>query len=267
MRMYKLLLVTDQKEVAALFRSRIDWPRLNCRPPQIVETAEDAIALLNSAAVDAVGFRMDTAAAAPLKRFLRYGRPSLPVFAVYDSLEKQLPALQEMKTVLDRLHADFIDDYYDEDAMLTMLRDEVTHSMLAGEFKDWSSLKRGLSLIRARLSLDAPGLLYEIDMPQGEIYLSEHHGHAQERLECALRNNFFGRYVDGIYYAVGVLTPRHIRLACIPMANDVPEDSEIFAARVDEHVQRSIQRIKEYLDLDLSVVNVTWLNGLKDLIA
>ena len=264
--MYKLLLVTDQKEIAALFRNRIDWPALNCCPPQIAETAEEAISLLNSTPVDAVGYKMGRAAA-PIKQFLRYIRPSLPVFDVYDSLETQLPALQELKKLLDRMHDDFIDDYYDEDAMLTMLRDEVTHGMLAGEFKDWPALKRGLRLIRSRLSLEAPSLLYEIDMPQGEIYLSEHHGHAQERLESALRNNFFGRYVDGIYYAVGVITPRHIRLACIPMANDVPEDAEIFSARVDEHVQTSILKIKEYLGLDMSVVEISWLNGLKDLIA
>ena len=264
--MYKLLLVTDQKEIAALFRGRIDWAKLNCRPPQIAETAEEAIALLNSTPVDAVGYKMNGSAAA-LKQFLRYGRPSLPVFAVYDSPEKQLPALEELRRLLDRMHADISDDYYDEDAMLTMMRDEVTHGMLAGEFKDWPALKRGLKMIRSRLSLEAPGLLYEIDMPQGEIYLSEHHGHAQQRLESALRNNFFGRYVDGVYYAVGVLTPRHIRLACIPMANEIPEDAQAFSARVDEHVQSSIQKIKEYLDLDMSVVEVSWLNGLKDLIA
>ena len=101
--------------------------------------------------------------------------------------------LRQTTSVLDRLRADYADAYYDEETMLTLQRDEILHSLLAGEMRDWESLMREMKLIRAHVSLDKPCVLYEIDMPQGEVYLSEHSGHAQERLESALRNNFFGR--------------------------------------------------------------------------
>lgn len=264
--MYKLLLVTDQESIRALFENQIDWASLDCRKPQIAATAEEAIALLNSSPVDAVGYYLSKPAAVPLIRYLRYGRPSLPIFEVCDQPEKQLPVLRETRALLDRLHADFSDEYYDEDAMLTILRDELAHQMLAGEIKEWPALERSLKLIRARLDMQAPCVIYEMDMPQGEVYLSEHQ-HAQERLESALRNNFFGRYVDGIYYAVAVLTPRHIRLMCIPMQSDTPEDPAAFAARADEHIHDSLQQIKEYLDLDMTVVHSAWLQtGLRELI-
>lgn len=264
--MYKLLLVTDQESIRALFEGQIDWERLDCRKPQIAATAEEGIALLNSSPVDAVGYYLSKPAAVPLVRYLRYGRPSLPIFEVCGQLEKQLPILQETRALLDRLHADFSDEYYDEDAMLTILRDELAHQILAGEIREWPALERSLTLIRARLDTQAPCVMYEMDMPQGEVYLSEHQ-HAQERLESALRNNFFGRYVEGVYYAVAVLTPRHIRLICIPMQGDTREEPAAFAARADAHIHDSLLQIKEYLDLDMTVVHSAWLQtGLRELI-
>lgn len=260
--MYKLLIVTDREDIRQMFAGEIDWARLNCRMPRIVGTAEEAITLLNSSAVDAVGIHMAEAQATPLVRFLNYGRPSLPMFAVYSSLEKQMPVLKDTRQLLDRLHQDFSDDSYDEETMLSIQRDELIHSMLSGQQNDWDRVKSLLRLTRLRINPAAVCVLYEIDMPQGDVF-SDHHYHAQRRLERALRNNFFGRYVEGIFYAVAVLTPRHIRLLCIPMMNEAEEAPESFAARADEHVQDAIGRIKEYLDLDMEVVHSAWLDGLR----
>ena len=75
--------------------------------------------------------------------------------------------------------ADFADDY-DADAMLRLQRDELIHSLLAGELNDWPMVERELKLIRARFDASKPCILYEVDMPQGDVYLSEHHGHGHE---------------------------------------------------------------------------------------
>lgn len=264
--MYKLLLVTEQKEIQDLFQHQIDWAAINCRAPLLAASAQEAIEMLNSKAIDAVGYHLPKDTAAPLVQFLRYGRPSLPIFEVSADQEKQTTILGELVRVLNRLHADFSDDYYDEDAMLTLQRDELVRNLLAGQVHDYAVLERELKLIRSRIDPARTGLLYEIDLPQGDVYLSEHHGHAQQRLESALRNNFFGRYVDGIGYAVAVLTPRHIRLVCMPMQSDIPEEAEAFARRADDHVHESIQNIKEYLDLDMTVIQTLWLDGLKELL-
>lgn len=263
--MYKLLLVTDQESIRQLFRCQIDFAKLYCKEPLIVETAEEAIECLNSRAIDAVGYAMDRKKARALIDYLNCSRPSLPIFEVVDDADKQMQILMETKVVLNRLHADFADDYYDEETMLNMQRDELTHNMLSGNVDSLETLERGLKLIRSRMDPHGTCVLYEIDLPQGEVYVTEHR-HAQERLERALRNNFFGRYVEGIYYAVAVLTPRHIRLVCIPMLGKEPEENEAFAARADRHVQESIQKIKEYLDLDMQVVQSAWLHGLRELV-
>ena len=264
--MYKLLLVTDRDDLLTLFRDQISWNNLNCRVPYTATSPQEAIDLLNSKPIDAVGYRFFNTDGMALTKFLRYGRPSLPIFQICTDCEQQRAMLKQTVAVLDRLHADYADEYYDEEAMLTIQRDELVHDLLAGKVRDWDSLQRELKLIRAHVSLDKPCVLYEIDMPQGDAYLSEHRGHAQKRLESALRNNFFGRYVDGVYYAVSVLTPRHIRIVAMPMNGREPESPDAFGARTDAHVAESIQKIKEYLDLDMNVVQSAWLDSVKDLL-
>ena len=264
--MYKLLLVTDREDISSLFRDQIDWAKLNCRKPYFAADPQQAISLLNSKAIDAVGYRFFGLDGIALTKFLRYGRPSLPIFQVCETVDAQTMVIRQTVSVLDRLHQDYADEYYDEESMLTLQRDEVMHSLLAGEIQDWESLNREMKLIRAHVSLDQPCVLYEIDMPQGEVYLSEHQGHAQQRLESALRNNFFGRYVEGIFYAVAVLTPRHIRIVCMPMHGQEMGTPEAFGQRTDAHINESIQKIKEYLDLDMTVVQSAWLDSVKDLL-
>lgn len=264
--MYKLLLVTDREDIQSLFDGQINWPLLNCRPPYLAADANSAIELLNTKAIDAVGYRLEKSDAFPLTKFLRYGRPSLPIFEVSDQRQRQMVALKQLVAVLDRLHSDFYDEYYDEEAMLTIQRDELMHRLLAEEMTDWDAVKREMKLIRSHVSLDKPCILYDIDMPQGDVYLSEHRGHAQQRLESALRNNFFGRYVEGIYYAVAVLTPRNIRIVCMPMHGQEPETPEEMGRRTDAHISESIQRIKEFLDLDMEVKRSAWMESLQGLV-
>lgn len=264
--MYKLLLATDRKDLLSQFRDQIGWPQLNCRSPYTASSPQEAIDLLNSKAIDAVAYRFFDVDGMPLTKFLRYGRPSLPIFQLCMNCDEQAAVIRQAVSVLNRLHGDYADEYYDEESMLTLQRDELIHSLLAGEITDWDNLVREMKLVRAHVSLDEPCVLYEIDMPQGEVYLSEHRGHAQKRLESALRNNFFGRYVEGIYYAVAVLTPRHIRIVCMPMHGQKKESQETFGSRTDAHINDSIQKIKEYLDLDMTVVQSAWLDSVQDLL-
>ena len=53
--MYKLLLVTDRDDLLTLFRDQIPWQNLNCRAPYMASSPQEAIDLLNSKAIDAVG--------------------------------------------------------------------------------------------------------------------------------------------------------------------------------------------------------------------
>ena len=264
--MHKLLLVTNQEAVREMFEKRIDYSMLNCRAPMAAAAAEEGFAVLTASGVDAVGFALDAAETEKLERFLGQNKPNLPVFTVTYDIPSQQAILKETCQLLDKLHADFSDDYYDEESMLIRHRDDLSHKLLAGEISDAAYLARMLRLIRSPIDPQARCVLHEIEMPQGDIFLSEHSGHAQQRLERALRNNFVGRYADGVCYAAAVLTPRHIRIVSIPMCGAKAEEAEAFAARVDAHVSEAIQNIRQYLDLEMRVTASCWLNGLNELI-
>ncbi len=248
--MYKILLATDREQIRSLFH-RQTWPFLGFSEPLYAGDSAKAISLLNSKAIDAIGFYFDAPMADELTKFLHYERPSLPVFMVCEDEEKQRTVLREMASVLNKMHSDMADAPYDDEMMRNMLRDELMHRLLSGEVEDFSVAERQLKLIRSHLSMTRPCKVYELDMPQGEVYVSEH-TNAMERLERALRNNFFGRYVDRIYYAVAVLTPRYIRVAALPQAG-IDQEQHDFEARADSHVSESLGMIKEYLNLDIDI--------------
>lgn len=263
--MYKLLLATDQSSVRTLFENGISWEKEGFSKPLVVTTAEEAIALLKSKPIDAVSFHLRKNQAEPLMNYLLDERPTLPIFECYASPDKQLAVLMDLKNLLNRLHADFADEVYDEAQMMDIVRDELTHSLLSGEITKKEVLLRWLQLIRARLDYDKPCMLFELDMPQGEVYLADRWHHGQERLENALRSNFFGRYVEDIYYAVAVLSNRHIRLVAIPRVG-LLMDGASFSSKTTAHVLDSIQNIKEYLDLDIRVLDSGMLHSLTDFI-
>lgn len=263
--MYKLLLATDQPSVIELFENGIAWENEGFQKPIIVPTATEAIDLLKSRPIEAVGFHLSKKQADPLLNYLQDERPTLPIFETYSTAKKQLPVIADLRHLLNRLHEDFADEVYDEETMMGIVRDELTHTLLSGEITKKEVLIRLLQMIRSNIAYDKPCMLFELDMPQGDVYLSDRWHHGQERLENALRSNFFGRYVDDIYYAVAVLTNRHIRLVAVPRQN-LSIDPAAFSAKTTAHVLDSILSIKEYLDLDIQVMESGIVQSLTDFI-
>lgn len=263
--MYKLLLATDQPVIRELFEHGIAWDREGFSKPIITDTPKEAIALLKTKPIDAVGFYLCNIQADTLLLYLQAERASLPIFSVYPTAEKQVVVLKELSKLLNRLHSDFADEVYDEAAMMDIAREELTHLLLSGGITKKEVLIRWLQMIRARIAYDEPCMLFELDMPQGEVYLTNLWHHGQERLENALRSNFFNRYAEGIYYAVAVLSNRHIRLVAV-QGRGLNLDTATLARKTNAHVRDTIETIKEYLDLDIRVVESGLLNSLTDFI-
>lgn len=258
--MYKLLLATDQKDIQEAF-GRYPWQEMGFYPPLIATSSEEAIQLLNSKAIDAVGYHFEKKNGIALSNYLHHDRPSMAIFSVAEDSQKQLTVIRELADMMKRLHSDFADEPYDDEAMRTFMRDELTHDLLSGEIEDFAFAERQFKLLRSHISFTRPCMVYELDMPQGEVYMTMHRN-GLERLERALRNNFFGRYIDRTYYAVAVLTPRHIRVAAIPKGGE-EQDMDDFENRANAHVEDSIERIKEYLDLDIDMVTCGMIPNLK----
>ena len=57
-----------------------------------------------------------------------------------------------------------------------------------------------------------------------------------------------------------------IRIVCMPMHGKEPETIDALGAMTDAHIRDSIQRIKEYLDLDMQVTESAWLGSVQELL-
>ncbi len=251
--MYKLLLVTDREEVRDVFLRITDWINMSYHPITIISDVPEAIDYLETHGVDAVGYSVRYTDVSPLHQYLVERRPSLPIFQTHQHDETLRNELKRIRSFLDRMHMDYSDADYDEEATLEYLRDELVHQLLAGEVDAASDLKSRLKLVRAQISSTEPCFLFDFDMPQGEVYLSDRWHYGSERLENALRTNFFGRFIEGIYYGVAVLTPRHIRLIAFQRSDAKGEDTETVSIKVQQRVQKVVSDIKQYLDLDLDL--------------
>lgn len=251
--MYKLLLVTDREDVRDVFLRIKDWVNMSYHPITIISDVHQAIEYLETNGVDAVGYSVRFTDVSPLHQYLVERRPSLPIFQTHQHDETLRTELARIRGFLDRMHLDYSDADYDEEATLEYLRDELVHQLLAGEVLSAMELKSRLKLVRAGISPTEPCFLFDFDMPQGEVYLSDRWHYGSERLENALRTNFFGRFIEGIYYGVAVLTPRHIRLIAFQRGDANGRDLENLSNLVQQRVQKVVGDIKQYLDLDLDL--------------
>lgn len=265
--MYRVLFATNEPAVLEPLNGITSWQSMNFHEPILVSNADEAINVMESKRVDGIAYMLDTDEARKLYVYLNTMRPSLPIFQIRHTFEEQQEELIRLRRLLDRVHADMYDDVYDEAAVLDMLRDETTHNLLAGEIETDEHLRTALQLLRSFVSPDKEAILYDFDLPQGEVYLSAQWHYGSERLENALRNHFFGRYYEDIYYAVAVLTPRHIRVAACQRYDTQDISENALLEKADSHVSQALENIKEYLGLDMTVTGCHYLDKLSLLTA
>lgn len=260
--MYRILIALKDPQSFATMNESIEWHSLNFHEPMIVTSAEEAISIMETKRVDCIAYILDQYEAQTLNTYLTKVRPSLPIFQIKRRVESQLHVMKDMLRYLDRLHSDMYDEVYEESVILDMLRDELGHNLLAGEISNDKVLRGRLQMLRSYVDPDKRCVLYDFDMPQGEVYLMNQWHYGSERLENALRNNFFGRYYDDLYYSVAVLTPRHIRVVACQRMEGENESEESLVNRTNQHIEQSLDNIKAYLGLDLVIAQIHILDSL-----
>lgn len=264
--MYRILIAVQETAAFEQMNAEIDWQSFNFHAPMIVSSADEAIAMMESKRVDCIAYILSKYDAHKLDGYLRSVRPSLPVFQIKRNVESQQNVLRDLLRVLDRLHSDMSDEVYEESVVLDIIRDELTHNLLAGEIHSVSTLRGRLEMLRSYVSLEKKCVMYDFDMPQGEVYLMNQWHYGSERLENALRNNFFGRYYDNLYYCVAVLTPRHIRVLACQRIEGEDEETDKLLESTDMHVSQAVENIKEYLGLDLLLAETHVLDNMTALV-
>ena len=167
--MYKILIGTNREAVVRA-SGMIDWANLDIQAPYLASTSEEAIGLLNTTAIDAVGMSFEGDTGEQLQRFLHTERPSMAIFPISTQPDKQQEYLTELRDMLRHMHTDYVDQALDNESIRVMVRDELVHNLLCGLLTDMDAAERKFKLIRAHLSFTRTCVVYEMDLPQGEIY-------------------------------------------------------------------------------------------------
>lgn len=258
--MYKLLLATDQPEILDAFAAVPSWEGMGFRPPRQVSSARAAIESLKAHHVDAIAFALPEADEQLLMAHLAADHPILPIFATSKASSEVVASVEELRRLLNRTHMDFSNDDFGEKDMLQLCRHEFFRDLLGGRVVGEKNVLSHLRLLRSRMDPTKPCVVVDMALPEGDDFLSGRWHYGPERLEVALRN-FFGAELDGMRMLASVLPDQRIRLLCCPMLGaDVEADS--ITAAVSSHAQEAMDQVREYLGLDLSIVNIHILPAL-----
>ena len=257
--MYKLLLATDKPEIMEAFQAVGSWESLGFRTPRMVSTPQTAMDSLKKHHADGIAFAFDDKGNETLMNHLIQEYPILPIIDAGRNAGQVTDAVCELRSLLNRTHADFSNDNFGEADMLQIVRHEFFRGLIGGKVATGADVVRRLRLLRSRMSADQPCVLLELAMPEGDSFLTGRWHYGSERLEVALRD-FFGVELEGMRMLVSVLPDERIFLLACPMLGEEALDS--ISGVVNRHAEESIAHVREYLDLHLSIAGVRVLPNL-----
>lgn len=257
--MYKLLLATDKPEIMEAFQAVNSWESLGFRTPRMVTTVQAAMDSLKKHHADGIAIGFDGAEDAALTACLMQDYPILPMINASRQPGQVIDDVCELRSLLNRTHADFSNDSFGEADMLQLCRHEFFRALIGGQIKQPADVVRRLRLLRSHMSPEQPCVLLQLAMPEGDDFLTGRWHYGSERLEVALRN-FFGAELDGMRMLVSVLPDERIFLLACPMLGEAAADS--ISGVVYSHAEESIAHVKEYLGLHLTIAGVRVLPNL-----
>ena len=243
--MYRLLLIAQPSDVAdpALLRTQ------GYDPVQFVPDVAAAVECIGQKTYDAVGVFTDKDFE-HLSDQLKAKQNHTPAFVFSRDPETQAAILKDVRHLLHRLHVDYIDEQYSLEELSAIVQYEMVHNLLSGKANDAEKLYRWFDMLRSDIPLNLPCRAYSLGMPQGDLYLTDHWHHGQQRLQKALERNFFSHIDHVAYCAVSFISPVEARLLLVPGA---AEDCDSLTDALDNSVLHTVNEIKSYLDLDIDV--------------
>ena len=259
--MYRLLIVTTNRDVKEMFASMEGWEALDVKPPRVRESVEDAVECMKKHPIDAIAVE-ELPEFEPLMKYLDEQAPSMPLFDIKRDAKAQMATVREAVRLLTRLRADDSNDEYDPAYMMERERARWLRRVIAGLEPTAEDICRGLRLHRCTERPCVPCVLARLELPSDDGFMSERWHYGGERLEVAL-SNFFGREHGHMRLRVAVISPEEVRVLCYP----VDESEGLSENAAFEYVQETIEQIARYLGLTLKVLEVRRMAGLTDFAA
>ena len=268
--MYKLLLVSDRKQILDAFSQIDNWERQGFKPPHIRHDFEGAKDSLAKHHADGIAIAVSSEEEEEkILAYLQEFYPNVSIFQAGRNTEEILRYLSELNILLNRIHADFSNDSFKEIDMLQECRHEFFRKLMTGGIYCKDDVTRGMRLLRSRMDAEKNCLLIELE----QLYISDdnklegrwHYGPG--RLELALRNSFGGD-VDGIHILPTVHPDGRILVLCCPLYGvEAKVSGDNMTAMLTTHIAEGITHLKEFFGLDLHMIGIRVLPSLYALCA
>ena len=254
--MYTILLATDQPDILRNFQGFSGWETLGFNAPLFASDAEEALAVLSKSAVQAVAIALPPKHSAILYdrlhgQHMLYLEPVADPDALRDVL-KRMAGMIEHQAQGQKTPA----------PMRTTLCETFWQTLLDGLMHSEAVLRNRLLVLELPVSADVSCLMVTLRMINGEQYLDEVWRYGRARLAMALRKFLQAETPDMIYALSGFRAGTLRMLAC-PVQ---PMDTQTLRTKALAHIDRALEDITEYLDLELAVEDMIGLDGLKSLL-
>ena len=261
--MYKLLLISDQKDVLDAFDQVGNWERTGFKPPHIRHDLEGTKDSLAKHHADGIAIAVSPEEEEKILAYLQEYFPTISIFQAGLSRQEVLRYLNELNILLNRLHADFSNDRFSQTDMLQECRHEFFRKVMTGRVKSRTELFRNMRLLRSRMDADRPCLLIELcqkDASDGQLEGHWHYG--EDRLELTLRKSMGGD-LEGMHILPTVHPDgRILVLACPIHGMAIPDTEESMTSVITSHVEHGIEHLKEFFGLELTLKEVRILPSL-----
>ena len=224
--MYKLLLVSDRDDVLSAFEQVGNWERIGFKPPHIRHDFEGAKDSLAKHHADGIAVAVVPEEREKIYAYLRANFPYTPLFQAGTTREEVVQYLNELKSVLNRLRADFSADSYNECEVMLECRHDLLRKLVSGEIQDPKKFYRYMRLLRSRMDTDRPCMLMEMEQPAESYDQLEGRWHdSYQLMERTLRHSF-ARDISGYHILPLVTREGRIFVLAGPLHGQVPEEGE-----------------------------------------
>ncbi len=263
--MYKLLLVSDREDVLNAFDEVGNWERLGFRAPHIRHDFEGAKESLAKHHADGIAIAIGDAEKEMLVDYLRKQFPYLPVFQAGATREEVIFYLQELKTVLNRLRADFSSDSFSEKDVMLECRHDLLRHLVSGELKDENKMYRHMRLLRSRMDVNRPCILIEMKQPEGAPDLLEGRWHDSYQLLERTLYKSFARDINGYHILPLVTEKGRIFVLAGPLHGQEGSSMDSVTPVIKSCTEDGIEHVKHFEGLSLKVNSLQVLPSLSSL--
>ena len=264
--MYKLLLISDQDDVLNAFASINNWELHGFKAPHIRHDYEgtlDSLAKHHADGICIAGSSTDEEE--KILAYLQENFPDVSIFEAGHTQDEVLFYLSELRTLLNRIHADYSNDRCSTKDMLQNFRHEVFRKVIDGKVKTPEELHRTMRLMRSRMDADRPCLLIQVAQSAEYDKLEGRWHEGADRLEAALRNSFAAD-LNGVHILPTLHSDgRILVLACPLHGVDVNMTVDDRTATLTRHAAESIAHMKDFFGVDLHITEIRVLPALTSL--